>query len=97
MKETIKSMIRDISSAYPDTHVDYIIEEATNEVKSLRRSEDVKSYAYLIGKMVRYKLNTIDKEGVSNENYTAASFTYTSDYPENILRELRRIKKVVFI
>ena len=97
MKETIKKMVRDISSAYSDELVGYIIEEATNEVKALRRSEDVKAYAYLIGRMVRYKLNTIGKEGVNSENYTAASFAYTSDYPEDILRELRRIKKVVFL
>jgi len=97
MKETIKIMIKDISSSYSDELIDILIEEATNEIKKLRHSENVSEYAFLIGKMVRYKLNVIDKEGVSNENYTGANYSYTTDYPEHILRELRALKKVRFI
>ncbi len=97
MKDIIKKMIEDISGVYSDELIELLIEEAINEVKRLRHNDDVSEYSSLITKMVRYKVNMLGKEGVTAENYNAASFSYTSDYPEDILRELKAIRKVKFI
>lgn len=44
--------------------------------------------------MAVYRYNQIGTEGSSKENYSGVSFEYLSDYPENIKRTLRSLRKV---
>lgn len=44
--------------------------------------------------MVIYDYNRLGTEGLKSENYSGVSFGYTSDYPDDIMKQLRRFRKV---
>lgn len=48
----------------------------------------------LIQRMVIWRYNTLGSEGLNSENYSGVSFSYTADYPDDIMQVLRSYKKV---
>ena len=47
--------------------------------------------------MVIYDYNRLGTEGLSSENYSGVSFTYSDGYPEDIMRQLKKFRKVKVI
>lgn len=47
--------------------------------------------------MVIYDYNRIGTEGLKSENYSGVAFSYLESYPEDILRQLRKFRKVKVI
>ena len=47
--------------------------------------------------MVVYNYNRMGTEGLSSEGYSGVSFSYSTDYPESILRSLKAHRKVRFM
>ena len=47
--------------------------------------------------MVVYNYNRMGTEGLSSEGYSGVSFSYSTDYPESILRSLRAHRKLRFM
>ena len=45
--------------------------------------------------MVVYNYNRIGTEGLNSESYSGTSYNYTTDYPEQILKMLKRYRKIV--
>lgn len=44
--------------------------------------------------MVIFRYTVLGKEGISSENIVELSYTYGEDYPEYILRRLKRFRKL---
>ena len=44
-----------------------------------------------------YRYGKIGAEGLTSENYAGASFSYSSDIPESIIRQLNSLSVVKFV
>ena len=71
-----------------------LIEKAIEEVNLFCHRDDICGLENTICDMVVYKFNRLDTEGVDSESYSGVNYTYSSDYPEDILRALKAHRKV---
>ena len=74
-----------------------LIEQAEEEIINYTRDENSLEYLQTaLLQMVVFKYNRLGTEGVNTESYSGVSFNYTSDYPEAIMRQLKKYRKAVF-
>lgn len=74
-----------------------LIEQATEEAIAYTHNECVEELLTAIQRMVVYNYNRLGTEGVDNENYSGVSFSYSTDYPENIMRLLKSKRRVMVL
>lgn len=78
-----------------DTLLTILIEQAIEEAIDYTHNEEcINKINSTIIEMVVYKYNRIGTEGLNSEGYSGVSFSYTTDYPESIMRALRAKRKV---
>ena len=94
MLENIKLLLS-ISSTEKDNLLTLLIQQATDEAKDFTHREDVCELQSTIERMVVYNYNRIGTEGLNSESYSGTSYNYTTDYPEQILKMLKRYRKIV--
>ena len=90
MLETMKLLLG--LDASKDSLCQVLIQQALDEAIAYTNNEDVAEN--LIVQMAIYKYNRLGTEGLNSENYSGVSFNYLNDYPENIVKQLRRFKKL---
>lgn len=78
--------------ASKDTLCQVLISQALDEAIAYTNNENISDN--LIVQMAIYKYNRLGTEGLNSENYSGVSFNYLNDYPENIVKQLRRFKKL---
>lgn len=93
MLETIKLLLN-ISIDEKDALLSVLINQATQEALAYTHTEDAEALSNIIIKMVIYKFNRMGTEGLNSENYSGVSYSYTEDYSEEIIRELRTHRKL---
>lgn len=81
-----------IGDASKDTLLSFLLATAEDEAKDYTNNENISEN--LIVQMAIYKYNRLGTEGLNSENYSGVSFNYMSDYPETIVKQLRRFKKL---
>lgn len=74
-----------------------LIEQATEEAIAYTHNECVEELLTAIQRMVVYNYNRLGTEGVDNENYSGVGFSYSTDYPENIMRLLKSKRRVMVL
>ena len=94
MLENIKLLLG-ISSTEKDALLLLLIQQAEDEAKDFTHREDVCEIQSTIEKMVVYNYNRLGTEGLNSESYSGVSYNYTTDYPEPILKMLKRYRKIV--
>ena len=94
MLENIKLLLG-ISSTEKDALLLLLIQQAEDEAKDFTHREDVCELQSTIEKMVVYNYNRLGTEGLNSESYSGVSYNYTTDYPEQILKMLKRYRKIV--
>lgn len=94
MLENIKLLLG-ISSTEKDALLLLLIQQAEDEAKDFTHREDVCELQSTIEKMVVYNYNRLGTEGLNSESYSGVSYNYTTDYPEPILKMLKRYRKIV--
>ena len=94
MLENIKLLLS-ISSTEKDNLLTLLIQQAEDEAKDFTHREDICELQSTIERMVVYNYNRIGTEGLNSESYSGTSYNYTSDYPEQILKMLKRYRKIV--
>ena len=94
MLENIKLLLS-ISSTEKDALLLLLIQQAEDEAKDFTHREDVCELQSTIEKMVVYNYNRLGTEGLNSESYSGVSYNYTTDYPEQILKMLKRYRKIV--
>ena len=94
MLENIKLLLS-ISSTEKDAILLLLIQQAEDEAKDFTHREDVCELQSTIEKMVVYNYNRLGTEGLNSESYSGVSYNYTTDYPEPILKMLKRYRKIV--
>ena len=86
-----------LSSTDKDELLLSLIESATEEAINYTHNDSIAGYESVICNMVIYMFNRLGGEGVDAESYSGVSFTYSSDYPPSILRQLKAHRKVMTI
>ena len=72
-----------------------LIMQTEEEVLDFTHRDCILGMENLIVQMVVYRYNTLGTENRKGESYSGLSYSYTCDYPENILRMLKRYRKLV--
>ena len=94
MLEKIKLLLG-LTSNDKDELLMALIENAIEEAINYTHNDSIAGYESVICNMVIYMFNRLGTEGVNAESYSGVSFTYSSDYPESILRPLKAHRKVI--
>lgn len=73
--------------------LDFTVEEVVNYTHNTRLDvlENVILYVAV------WKYNTMGTEGVDSENYSGVSFNYSTEYPDNIKKQLQAYRKIQVI
>lgn len=87
-------MLLGITDTSKDNLLTVLIESASNEALNYTHNDDLQSLEHCICSMVVYQYNRLGTEGVDSEDYSGVSFNYSTDYPENIIRQLKAYRKL---
>ena len=94
MLENVKLMLG-ITDTSKDDLLLLLIENATQEVLTYTNQKSINdSLNTAILLVVVYNFNRIGTEGVDSEGYSGVNFAYSSDYPDSIMRLLKKQKKI---
>ena len=94
MLENVKLMLG-ITDTNKDDLLSLLIENATQEVLTYTNQKSINdSLNTAILLVVVYNFNRIGTEGVDSEGYSGVNFAYSSDYPDSIMRLLKKQKKI---
>lgn len=94
MLEQVKLLLG-ITDNSKDDILSLLIEQATEEALIYTHQNSIDNLFTAITSMVVYKFNRLGTEGVDSEGYSGVSFAYSSDYPDYIVRLLKRQKKII--
>ena len=96
MLEQVKLLLG-ITDNSKDDILSLLIEQATEEALIYTHQNSIDNLFTAITSMVVYKFNRLGTEGVDSEGYSGVSFAYSSDYPDYIVRLLKRQKKIIVL
>ena len=94
MLEDIKLLLG-ITSTEKDKLLKLLINLATEDARTISRRQNVSELKCIITHMVVFNYNHLGTEELDSESYSGVSYSYSADYPENILRALKRYRKLV--
>lgn len=93
MLENIKILLG-ITTDEKDALLNILISQVEDEVREYTNRDDICELQTTIEKMVVFNYNRLGTEGLNSESYSGNSYSYMSDYPESILRSLKRKRKI---
>lgn len=94
MLERIKLLLN-ITDESKDALLGELIDNATEFAKNYINNDDaLDNLTGTIIAMVIYDYNRMGTEGLTSENYSGMSFGYTAGYSDDIMKQLRRYRKV---
>ena len=96
MLEKIKILLG-LTTNDKDSLLKMLITEATDEAILFTHNNNTNDLDSCIMKMVVYNYNRLGTEGVDSESYSGVNFSYSADYPESIMRQLRAKRKVMVL
>lgn len=96
MLEKIKMLLGLTGSNDKDELLTYLIQNAQDEAINYCHTDDIYDLENCICQMVVYNFNMIGSENLNSESYSGVNYSYRSDYPETIIRQLKAHRKVRF-
>ena len=94
MLERIKLLLN-ITDDSKDALLEELIDNATEFAQNYINNDDaLDNLTGTIIAMVIYDYNRMGTEGLTSENYSGMSFGYTAGYSDDIMKQLRRYRKV---
>ena len=96
MLENIKLLLG-ITDDTKNALLQVLIQQAEDEVKDYTHRDDVCCLTSTIERMVVYNYNRLGTEGLNSESYSGLSYNYATDYPEQILKVLKKYRKIVVL
>jgi hypothetical protein len=91
MLEVIKVLLG-LTGNDKDTLLTVLLEQAKDEAIAYTNNNQLADN--IIIQMAIYKYNRLGTEGLGSESYSGMSFNYINDYPDNIVKQLKRYKKL---
>ena len=96
MLEKVKILLG-ISDDTKDDLLTLLIEQATPEAVTNSHQDNAEALTTATSQLVVYNYNRIGTEGLDSESYTGASYSYSADYPDAIMRILKSKRKIVTV
>lgn len=94
MLERIKLLLN-ISDESKDALLEELIDNATEFARNfINNDAALDNLTGTIVNMVLYDYNRMGTEGLTSENYSGVSFGYASGYSDDIMKQLKRYRKV---
>lgn len=93
MLEDLKLLLG-ILNDQKDEVLELLIRQATFEVKSFTNRDDVANLKDLILQIAIIKYNRMGTEGLASESYSGSSYSYIDTYPDNIIKALKRMRRL---
>ncbi len=93
MLEKIKILLG-INDSSKDELLTVLLDQAIEEAENYTHNNCLTGLESTICRMVVYNYNRISTEGVNSESYSGVSYSYSADYPENIMRVLKAHRKI---
>lgn len=93
---TVKALLN-ITDTSKDALLNVLIDQAEAEADSITHGADPEELYGCIAQMVVFRFNRIGAEGLNSEGYSGVSYSYSADYPEPLLRDLKAHRKVRFL
>ena len=93
MLENIKLLLG-LTTSDKDELLELLISQATAEAADYTNNKDVSKLSGAIIKMVIYNYNRLGTEGIDSEGYSGVSYSYSTDYPNSVLRLLNSCRKL---
>ena len=94
MLERIKLLLN-ITDESKDALLNELIDNATEFAQNyINNDAALENLTGTIVNMVLYDYNRMGTEGLTSENYSGVSFGYASGYSDDIMKQLRRYRKV---
>lgn len=94
MLEKIKTLLG-LAGSDKDALLLVLIENTTREVLEYCHLDCISNVEYIICEMVVFKYNLLGTEGLNSESYSGVTFSYLTDYPESIVRQLKKHRRLV--
>ena len=92
MLEKIKILLG-INDSSKDELLTVLLDQAIEEAENYTHNNCLTGLESTICRMVVYNYNRMSTEGVNSESYSGVSYSYSADYPENIMRVLKAHRK----
>lgn len=97
MLERIKLLLN-ITDDSKDALLNELIERVEEFILNYTNNADcLDSLGGAESQMVIYDYNRLGTEGLTSENYSGVSFGYTAGYPDDIMKQLKKFRKVKVI
>lgn len=94
MLERIKLLLN-ITDGSKDALLEELIDNATEFARNfINNDAALENLTGTIISMVIYDYNRMGTEGLTSENYSGVSFGYASGYSDDIMKQLKRYRKV---
>lgn len=93
MLEDLKLLLGILNSE-KDEVLQLLIRQATFEVKSFTNRDDVANLKDIILQIAIIKYNRMGTEGLASESYSGSSYSYIDTYPENIIKTLKKMRRL---
>lgn len=94
MLEDIKTLLGDAAEAFTDAQINLCIKLAIAEVETYCRRELDTELELITLEIAKIKLNRLNTEGLTNQNFSGISENYIDGYPQEILAALNRKRKI---
>lgn len=94
MLEDIKILLGDAAEAFTDAQINLCIKLAIAEVETYCRRELDIELELITLEIAKIKLNRLNTEGLTNQNFSGISENYIDGYPQEILSALNRKRKI---
>lgn len=71
-----------------------LLDQATDEVINYTHNNELEKLENVIINIAIWKFNRIKSEGLGSENYSGVSFSYLTDYPDSIKKQLQAYRRI---
>lgn len=71
-----------------------LLDQTAEEVVNYTHNYELDKLENVIINIAIWKYNRIGSEGLNSENYSGVSFSYASEYPDAILKQLQAYRRI---
>lgn len=82
------------NTSMTDDLLNELLDEADEFYKDYTHQEETKDS--IVIQIALYRCNMLGSEGLISESYSGMAFNYNTDLPQNIYKQLKPLRKVVF-
>lgn len=83
-----------ISDSSKDELLRVLLDYATEEVVNYTHNYEIDKLENVIVNVAIWRFNRIKSEGLSSESFSGVSFSYNTDYPDNIKKQLQAYRRI---